>query len=192
MKTSLCTSVLLIASAATFSIPRKPVLFPSLPSANLSDFPASLANINATKGHRLGDWPDLPYRIRIGSFLSLSIDAYGRKAPIPRASTLMLDSINSIIHRLDSAGRPLDLIGSHLELVSYNGLVRVNIGSDQPKQRLTRLDASEVLEAVWEMTQQFGPREILLAEIEETIEYELMALFKMEFPGPVVSGKSTA
>ena len=116
----------------------------------------------------------------------MNIDGYGRTVPNPRAKALILASLRDVIYRLDSGGKPLDLIGQ-LEIVSYNTLVRVRFGSTNPReQRLTRLDASEVLEAIYDLSVAFGPVEIVLAEIEETEEWELMSLFEMSFPGPVM------
>ena len=183
MKYSLCTSTLLVTLAAAISAPVKPPSIISQPSANSSHFTASL--FNATNGHRLGKWPDLPYRTPVGAHLSMNIDGYGRTIPQPRAKALILASLRDVIQRLDSEGGPLDLIGQ-LEIMSYNTLVRVRFGSTNPReQRLTRLDASEVLEAIYDLSVAFGPVEIVLAEIEETEEWELMSLFEMIFPGPV-------
>ncbi|KAL8787250.1 MAG: hypothetical protein Q9195_007860 [Heterodermia aff. obscurata] len=140
-----------------------------------------------TKTHALGDWPDVPFEIQVGNNLILSIDLYGRKANVPRFSTIILDSIESIIYNLDKAGRPMDLIGP-LELVSYNGLVMVKFGADVAEEtRLTRLDASEVLSNVWDLVAKYGPREILMAEIEKRRDEELMGLFVMKFPGPILN-----
>ena len=188
MKFSLCTSILLVAPAAAFSILRKPPLIISQALRNSSIL--TISTTNSTKTHRLGEWPDLPFRVQIGTHLSLNIDGYGRAANIPRPSTLILDSIDNIIYNLDSAGRPYDIIGQ-LALFSYNGLVKVAFGSEEPEQKFTRLDASEVLEAVRELTERFEPREILMADIEDSTEYKLLSLFTLQFPGPV-KVKSTA
>ena len=82
----------------------------------------------------------------------------------------------------------MDLIGP-LEMVSYNGLVLVRFGANVAEEkRLTRLDASEILSNVWDLVAKYGPREIVLAAIEhKRDEEELMGLFVMKFPGPVMN-----
>lgn len=186
MPLSICTLILLIASAAAFIIPQIPSIVSHHLGANHSQLEASLAN--ATKSRILrAEWPELPFKVPIGGHLTLNIDTYGRKASIPRFSTIILDSIESIIYNLDIAGRPLDLIAP-LELASYNGLVKVKFGANGEEQsKLTRLDASEVLSNVWDLTAKYGPREIVLAEIEERSQEELIGLFVLVFPGPVLS-----
>ena len=173
--------MLLTGPVAASTIPHLPAAIDLVPSANHSLL------TNATKSHALGDWPELPFDVSVGNNLILSIDLYGRKAKLPRFSTIILDSIESIIYNLDRAGRPMDLVGP-LELVSYNGLVMVRFGANVAEEkRLTRLDASEVLSNVWDLVAQYGPREIVLAEIGRKRDEELMGLFVMEFPGPVMS-----
>lgn len=180
---------LLTGSVATFTIPHLPAIIDPFPDANhsLSTSLSASQLANATKPRPIGDWPDLPFDVPVGNNLILSIDLYGRKANVPRFSTIILDSIESIIYNLDKAGRPMDLIGP-LEMVSYNGLVMIRFGANVAEERrLTRLDASEVLSNVWDLVAKYGPREILLAEIEKKREEDLMGLFVMKFPGPVLS-----
>ena len=177
--------MLLTGSVATSTIPRLPAAAIALfPSANHSS-PTSLP-ANATNLHAHGDWPSLPFDVPVGNNLILSIDLYGRKANVPRFSTIILDSIESIIYNLDRAGRPMDLVGT-LELLSYNGLVMVRFGANVAEERrLTRMDASEVLSNVWDLVARYGPREVVMAEIGRKRDEELMGLFVMKFPGPVV------
>ena len=178
-------TLLLIGSVATFTIPHLSAAINPFPNANHS-LPTSLS-ANVTKPHALGDWPELPFDVPVGNNIILSIDLYGRKANVPRFSTIILDSIESIIYNLDRAGRPMDLVGP-LELVSYNGLVMFKFGANvASEKRLTRLDASEILSNVWDLVAKYGPREIVLAEIERKRDEELMGLFVMQFPGPVMS-----
>ncbi|CAF9929000.1 MAG: hypothetical protein HETSPECPRED_007252 [Heterodermia speciosa] len=177
---------LLVVSGATLTIPHLPTIIHSFPSANHSL--STTLSANATKTHTLGDWPHLPFDVAVGNNLILSIDLYGRKANVPQFSTIILDSLESIIFNLDRAGRPMDLIGP-LEMVSYNGLVLVRFGANVAEEkRLTRLDASEILSNVWDLVAKYGPREIVLAAIEhKRDEEELMGLFVMKFPGPVMN-----
>ena len=177
--------LLLTGSSATFTIPRLPAAIHHSATANHSLSNSLLANV--TKPHALHDWPERPFDVPVGRNLILSIDIYGRKANIPRFSTIILDSIESIIYNFDKAGRPMDLVGP-LELVSYNGLVMIKFGANGAEEkRLTRLDVSEILSNVWDLVAEYGPREILLAEIERKRDEDLMGLFVMEFPGPVLS-----
>lgn len=187
--------MLLVASAAALSVPHKPsTIFNHLSATDSSLLTTFLAH--ATNGTRIrlgawGDWPALPFRPPIGE-LALDIDVYGLKANVPRFSTIILDSIENIIHKLDSGGRPLDPIGlpdgpeEQREIISYNGLVRVNFGCIEPEGRpLTRLEGSEILANIWDLTVKYGPREIVLANIEELITERLIGLFRLWFPGPV-------
>ena len=177
--------LLLTGLVAASTIPHLPAKIHPSPNANHSLSTSLLAN--ATKHHALGDWPEVPFDVSVGNNLLLSIDLYGRKANVPRFSTIILDSIDSIIYNLDKAGRPMDLIGP-LELVSYNGLVMAKFGADVAEGKvLTRLDASEVLSNVWDLVAKYGPREIVLAEIERKRSEELMGLFAMKFPGPILN-----
>ena len=178
---------------------RLPLHIPSLTTEPQTNISQSITSSNTTtttntththtpKIYQLSAWPPLPFHPKIGSNLILKIDTYGKVASIPYRSTIILDSIDNIIYRLDSVGFPSDIIGP-TSILSYNGLVRVNFGgnTEHPQEGLTRLDASEVLANVWDFTTKYGPREILLAEIEEVEGGELKGLFRMEFPGPVVA-----
>lgn len=190
MRTFVLVLCLLTGSTIAFRRSSQPLPLTSLSKPNITHFLELLRNVtdtNATatsflKTHQVGDWPVSPFRVSVGSHLVLRIELYGRKAPIPRFSPLMLDSLDNIIYQLDSAGRPSDLLGP-AQFVSYNGLVRVKFGSNGPEDpKLTRLDASEVLSNVWDLTAKYGSREIGFAEIEDSRDGEMLALFVMRFP----------
>ena len=181
MYLAILSVLVLVTSSRGLSIPSSPALAISQASPNSSYL--TIGDNNGTKPHLLGEWPSIPFYSLMVDDKTFTIHAYGR-ALAPAANQEVLDSMTGMIYHLKAAGNLSDAI-RHLEVTSTDGLIEARFGSVRsPGEALTRLEAVEVLDLVWALTAAYGPREILMAELEEDWEEGrgLISLFTLKFP----------
>ena len=183
MRLILCTVSLWITLTKGLSVPQNPSLVNTQPAMNASQTVS--ASLNTTAPHLLGEWPPEPVAFEMANDMTFTIHAFGR-APASYAAVAkkVLDSMSDMIYHLLAAGAPSDLIRT-LDITSTSGFVKAGFGSVRaPNERLTREEALEVLDLVRSLFATYGPREILMAELEEDWDggRGLVSLFRLTFP----------